>query len=74
MKPKLPPKPVGPIEPTELLNESFDKTCDKIKGGDLPSYMDDRLRRIRVADIDALIERRLAGQSQPPKPKMVAPT
>jgi len=60
-RPPLSPRVVGPNEAAALLNESRDKTYGKLRSGELPSYLDGRLRRIRVADIDALIERRLAA-------------
>ena len=45
-----------------------------IKTGKIKSFLEGRARWIEVQSIEQYIARRLPGQSQPPKPKMVAPT
>lgn len=58
-KKEMQPRVVGPREAARLLNEGINKIYNKINSGELPSYLDGRLRRIPVAAIDALIARKL---------------
>jgi excisionase family DNA binding protein len=51
---------VGPRDAAALLGEGKDKTYARIRSGELPSWTDGRNRRIDVADIRALIERKKA--------------
>jgi excisionase family DNA binding protein len=57
----LAPLVVRPRAACRLLAIGTDKLYGLLNSGELPSYLDGGARKIRVSDLNALIERQLAA-------------